>query len=326
MLILFYNSFFGSTPKVVECGARHSFTSDRRRMPEADAVIFHLPDALFAGDARKYPGQQWVAWSMESTINTPLLDRPDIMRHFDLKMTFSRSSDVWCPYLPQLGEWTQALSQPLQTRRHSSPVVMFQSATIDRCGRNAFCAELMKHIPVDSYGRFLKNRELEETDRGYETKRAVIGGYKFALGAENTMEADYVTEKFFQPLLAGTVPVYRGAPNIEDFAPGDNCYVDATAFSSPAQLADYLAYLSRDDAAYSKYLEWRTQPLRPSFLQKLEQCETEAFCRLAELLERRPRPAEGAVRFPFGIGRYIETKARRISRALRGAAAAIANR
>lgn len=210
MLILFYNSFFGVQLPPVDCGAACTFTADRRLMADADVVVFHLPGAREIGDARKYPGQTWVAWSMESSVHTPMVGQPELMRHFDLTMTFSRKSDVWCGYLARKSAWDEALARPLQPRRHKAPLVMFQSATADQCGRNAFCAELMQLLPVDSYGKFLKNREIEN-DRGPETKNEVIGGYKFALGAENTFEPDYVTEKFFQPLLAGSVPVYRGA-------------------------------------------------------------------------------------------------------------------
>lgn len=195
MLILFYNSFFGSPPSFVDCGADVTFTTDRRQLADADAVVFHLPGAREIGEARKYPGQVWVAWSMESTVNTPMLQRPDLMRHFDLTMTFSRNSDVWNGYIPPRSEWEAALARPLPPQREATPLVMFQSATIDRCGRNDFCAELMRHLPVDSYGRFLNNRRIEN-DRGHDTKREVIGSYRFALGAENTFETDYVTEKF----------------------------------------------------------------------------------------------------------------------------------
>jgi len=319
MLILFYNSFFGSAPPHVDCGRECEFTTDRDRLTEADVVVFHLPDAQFIGDAQKYPGQTWVAWTMESTINTPILGQPKLMRHFDLRMTFSRGSDVWCGYMPGNSEWTEVISRPLQPRVRHSPMVMFQSATVDRSGRNAFCAELMTHMPIDSYGKFLKNRELGIPDKGFETKLGVIGGYKFALGAENTIEADYVTEKFFQPLLAGTVPVYRGAPNVADYAPGDNCFVDASAFSSPAELAAYLRYLDSDDTAYASYLSWRTRPLHESFVQLLRETETQVFCRLAELVERRPRPRGKHALLPFGLRRYAGTKLARAKQTLRAA-------
>jgi hypothetical protein len=38
----------------------------------------------------------------------------------------------------------------------------------------------------------------------------LLQGYKFAIVTENTNAFDYVTEKLFQALLAGTVPVYMG--------------------------------------------------------------------------------------------------------------------
>lgn len=316
MLILFYNSFFGSPPAPVDCGSGCTFTTDRSLMPEADAVVFHLPGAREIGDARKYPGQTWVAWTMESSVNTPMIGQPEMMRHFDLSMTFSRRSDVWSGYLPRKNAWDALLTRPLPPRLHANPLVMFQSALVDRCGRNAFCTELMRHISVDSYGSFLRNRAIEN-DRGPETKSEMIGGYKFALGAENTFEPDYVTEKFFEPLRAGTVPVYRGAPNVADYAPGENCYIDANAFASPAKLADYLRHLDHDDAEYAKYFTWRTRPLREAFLSLLRECETEAFCRLAELIARRPRPVRNSALMPFGPVRYAKTKLVRTVRAVR---------
>ncbi|CAF4835450.1 unnamed protein product, partial [Rotaria sp. Silwood2] len=35
------------------------------------------------------------------------------------------------------------------------------------------------------------------------------------------LEYDYVTEKLWQPLAAGSVPLYLGAPNIDEWLP---CY------------------------------------------------------------------------------------------------------
>lgn len=322
MLILFYNTFFDSAPALVDCGSGCTFTTDRRLLRDADAVVFHLPDAPLIGDARKYPGQTWVAWTMESTVNTPLMDRPELMRHFDLRMTFSRASDVWCSYLPSRREVNEALARPVPLRRHENPVVMLQSATVDNCGRNAFCAELIRHVPIDSYGRLLRNRELDVPDRGIETKRALVAGYKFTLGAENTFETDYVTEKLFQPLLMGSVPVYRGAPNVADYAPGDDCFIDATAFATPAQLGEYLRHLDSDDAAYGKYLAWRGKPLRDSFVRMLEAVEMEAFCRLAELVARRGRTSGTGELMPFGPRRYVGAKvarARQVARRVRSA-------
>jgi hypothetical protein len=315
-LILFYTPFFGSLPDIdrLRCD-KGAFTLDRRRLAEADAVVFHLPDAHAMWDASKHSGQHWVGWSMESRTNTPVRGDPAAMRHFDLIMSFERSADVWCPYLPNLGEWQAALAAPVPPKVAGSPVAMFQSGSNDRSARNAFAISLMQHIAVDSYGRFLNNRQVPQPDLGAATKLAVIGGYRFCLGLENTFEDDYVTEKFFQPLLAGTVPVYRGAANVEDYAPGEHCYIDANRFRSAAELAAYLRHLAEDPAAYAAYFEWRTKPLRPAFLDLLRRAETEPFCRLAALLaERGPSPGRKA-RWPFGWRRALRTSLWRMRRA-----------
>jgi len=127
----------------------------------------------------------------------------------------------------------------------------------------------MRFLPIDSFGKSLKNRELPD-DPGRETKLATIGRYRFNIAFENSLTQDYVTEKFFDPLLAGCVPVYRGAPNIAEFAPGENCFIDAAAFDGPRELAEYLHWLTGNPAEYAKYLEWKRQPsLQPGFLEKL---------------------------------------------------------
>jgi hypothetical protein len=51
--------------------------------------------------------------------------------------------------------------------------------------------------------------------------------YKFYLAAENSREPDYVTEKLWQGLRAGAVPVYLGAPNVRLYLPeGAAVFVD----------------------------------------------------------------------------------------------------
>jgi hypothetical protein len=50
----------------------------------------------------------------------PQLRNPRFMRHFDLTMTYKRSSDLWCNYLPAVA-WPSGIGQrlrwPPQVRR-----------------------------------------------------------------------------------------------------------------------------------------------------------------------------------------------------------------
>lgn len=54
----------------------------------------------------------------------------------------------------------------------------------------------------------------------------VMKDYRFTIAFENAIADDYVTEKFYEPLLSGSVPVYLGAPNIDRFAPSRSSFID----------------------------------------------------------------------------------------------------
>jgi hypothetical protein len=290
-LVLFFNNFFDRPVDTAafSCGECCQFTTDRSELHAADAVVFHIPSLGRARKVRKYPGQLWVAWCMESRVSYPALADPSFMRNFDIRMTYEKSADIWCPYLPSEQTFERALATPIPAKTASAPAVMLQSTPFDRSGRNEFAIALMAHMNVHSYGRFLNNRRKETLDLGRETKLALIGSYKFCLGFENSIAEDYVTEKLFDPLVSGSVPVYRGAPNADMFAPGDNCFIDASKFSSPRKLAEYLIHLDNDTAAYEKLLVWRRRGLAPRFKALLSKALREPFCRLCDMvIERRP--------------------------------------
>lgn len=54
--------------------------------------------------------------------------------------------------------------------------------------------------------------------------------FRFNLAFENCVYPGYVTEKIFDAMQARTVPVYLGAPDIEDFVPRE-CFVDFRDYS-----------------------------------------------------------------------------------------------
>jgi alpha-1,3-fucosyltransferase 10 len=270
----------GWLPDMSGCSVPVEIVTGPESYGDADAVVVHLPDLLQVGlPPSKRPGQLWVAWSMESRVHFPLVDPArDIDRAFDLWMTYRRDSDVWCPYVPE--DLLIALRQRPDPKTETAPLVAFISSSFDRSGRHDYLAALMQHLPVDSYGTVLNTRSLGE-DRGVVTKVGMIRRYRFTLAFENAIDEDYVTEKFFEPLRAGSVPVYLGAPNIADFAPSPDSYIDVRDFDGPAGLARHLLRLSRDEDAYAGLHRWRQAPYAAPFLAMMDIASTPAFCRLA---------------------------------------------
>jgi hypothetical protein len=52
-------------------------------------------------------------------------------------------------------------------------------------------------------------------------KSAVLVGFEYALACENAACAGYVTEKIFDAMHAGCIPIYRGAPDIQRHVPAE---------------------------------------------------------------------------------------------------------
>ena len=301
MLILLYNDIFGrkpikseSEPTPVGC----EFTIDRSRYNEAAIVVFHLPSlvdfplsylpslsrrflkvpshALFKAlfGIQKRPKQVWVGFWMEcpqSIHYRAVLADTAFLSLFDIHMNYRQDADVMRGYLPA-PDALAAFRSPVP--RKTGLINAFISSPVNQSGRLEYLRDLMRHITVDSYGKKLRTVSFQDDEsnlfRGNPAKKGIIESYKFTIAFENSCATDYVTEKFFEPLLGGSVPVYLGAPNVEDFAPGDSCYISTKNFNSPRDLAEYLQKLDRDPQLFQNYFNWKKEPLRPRFLQLVE--------------------------------------------------------
>jgi hypothetical protein len=291
-LILFHNRFFDDWPDFPDpCSTPCTFTTDPDAADDADAIVFHLPSLEGDLPQRKAPGQLWVAWSLESRVMCPRLDDRSFMASFDLTMTYERSSDVWYPYFePTI---VSELQRPPVPRTATSPVVYLQANRLDRFDRLAFSGEVMTRVKVDSFGRIHRN-QARTVPPGGRPRVALYSRYKFTLAFENSFATDYVTEKLYEPLIAGSVPVYRGAREVAELAPAPGCYIDARDFGSGRELGAYLNHLNDRDDEYQAYQQWRQGPFSALFRQHLATLRDPPFCRLAALVAARTGSAPGS--------------------------------
>ena len=59
------------------------------------------------------------------------------------------------------------------------------------------------------------------------------------------------------------MPVYLGAPNIQDYAPHPDSYIDLRLFTGVEELAQHLQRVASDPVAYARLHAWRHRPLPP---------------------------------------------------------------
>lgn len=56
----------------------------------------------------------------------------------------------------------------------------------------------------------------------------------FTVSIENSLNSGFTTEKLWHPLTAGSMPIYLGAPNFEDWLPCKTaCIIKLSKFESP---------------------------------------------------------------------------------------------
>jgi len=281
---LFLNSMWGAYPDLdpTTCPVPFQVSTDVADLDDADVVVVHLPTVGPIGTLPKRPGQAWVAHSMESDVTAPELCDARLMGQFDLEVSYRRSADVWTPYVTR-SDLDDLLSAP-QRKTETCPVAHFQSNPYDRSGRNYWCLRLMRGIGVASYGTVFPTTRAAGTIGTRDQRLATSARHKFTLAFENSVAVDYVTNKLFEVWIAGSVPVYLGAPNVSEFAPSLHSYIDVADFDSPDELARYLNHLDEHEDEYEAYLEWKRGGPDARFLELLATIPDRPWCRMVELI------------------------------------------
>ncbi|MCP3924080.1 MAG: hypothetical protein GY714_15990 [Desulfobacterales bacterium] len=98
------------------------------------------------------------------------------------------------------------------------------------------------------------NPQIYPSYRGtVKNKWEVLPNYRFSLCYENIYnEPGFVTEKIFDCMRAGCVPIYWGAPNIEDYV-DEGAFIDRRKFKTDIELESYL--VNMDEEEYNVHLD-----------------------------------------------------------------------
>ena len=90
-------------------------------------------------------------------------------------------------------------------------------------------------------------RRLEQVTRGRyqgvcQDKIDLISNYRYSICFENMAMPGYITEKMIDCFVAGTLPIYLGAPDVENFMPA-NSFIDMREFQSLDQVEAFMSSL-----------------------------------------------------------------------------------
>ncbi|XP_061699848.1 4-galactosyl-N-acetylglucosaminide 3-alpha-L-fucosyltransferase 9-like [Syngnathoides biaculeatus] len=226
-------------------------TANRNFYQKSDGVVIHHHD--IRSDLSNLPPlqrpsfQKWIWMNLESPSRSSKLG--GINDLFNLTLNYRLDADIPVPYGSLVS--SQGVDDFIPPKKNKL-LCWIVSNWNTSYTRVKYYNELEKHIKVDVYGRafnkFLTTQKYAST----------LTNCKFYLAFENSIHKDYITEKFFNPLGAGTVPVVLGPPraDYENVIQGD-AFIHVDDFASPKDLADYLLLLDKNEEIYLRYFEWR---------------------------------------------------------------------
>ncbi|XP_057314827.1 alpha-(1,3)-fucosyltransferase 10-like isoform X1 [Hydractinia symbiolongicarpus] len=283
--LLWWTPFTGDQAKIKQCWEGKCLFSQNQSLydhPLTKAFFFYGTD--FHEDKVPLPRKAHHEWALlheESPKNQPLFFYEDTLGLFNHTSTFKQQSSY--PISTQYVKSEKYILNPLKYSVHEkdefklkhglAPVVFIQSGCNPPSDRDSYVQELMKHIKIDSYGKCLHNKDLPKEYQSATTMHnkgfiEFLQKYKFMISFENAICDDYMTEKIFRTLNVGAVPIYKGAPNIQEWLPNSHSAIVVDDFKSPKELADFILHLDTHPKEYEKYLEYKRSGITNSKLNK----------------------------------------------------------
>lgn len=193
-------------------------------------------------------------------------------RGYQIVMTTSLSSDVPVGYF----SWAEYdIMAPVPPKTEEALAAAF----ISNCGARNFRLQALEmleslDVKIDSYGSCHRNRD------GKVDKVETLKRYKFSLAFENSNEEDYVTEKFFQSLVTGAIPVVVGAPNIQEFSPGEGAILHIKELDDVISVAKTMKHIASNPDAFNQSLRWKYDGPSDSFKALIDMAAVHSSCRL----------------------------------------------
>jgi hypothetical protein len=92
---------------------------------------------------------------------------------------------------------------------------------INYSDRTFFGIELSKNPEIDIYGLHWENNGSNIKGEVWN-KHVGLDDYLFSIGCENTIQKNYISEKFWDIILTDGIPIYLGCSNIKDYISNDS--------------------------------------------------------------------------------------------------------
>lgn len=249
------------------CEYSCQWTTQKSEYNQSHAVLFHLYNNIGNKDfvlkdlpRRDNLDQKWVLMAREPQAFYYPEQLKQLKDLFNLTVTFQRDSDVVIPYG---GYWKHSPGSLAYRAKmkldyltgKNKKVAWVVSNCKTSSKREDYVEELQKYIAVDIYGKCGNLSTHTKSANGFRDE--IAKQYKFYIAFENSDCDDYISEKFWNSLHIGIIPIVRGQrAKFKQLTP-PNSFIHTDSFITPKNLAKYLNEISSDATLFHKHHEWR---------------------------------------------------------------------
>lgn len=192
----------------------------------------------------------------------------------DIPLSYGNIHDIFQPKSNEIKVW-----RILHIASNCKPGVHVQSS------RNRWVEALRDRNLLDSYGSCHHNKDYNATERYPPklkvVKEGLVRKYAFVTAFENSYYPGYVTEKLWEPLKLGSLPIYQGAPNVRLMFP-ERSFINVDDFATHDDLADYIEFLIEDKYEYDQHHTWREKGVSTELEEFWKFADQDTNCRICQ--------------------------------------------
>jgi len=169
------------------------FVSDKRDYPDTDEYIETLLPMFYGGSGESDYREEW-DWSLK-------MKDKEYFKNKIISIIVRRDGS----------EHYYQLSNP-------------ETSKINYSNRTTLATKLSENDKIDVFGLYWINNG-RNIKGDVWNKHVGLDDYFFSVACENSIQKNYVSEKFWDAILTETIPIYLGCSNITDYIPSD-CFIN----------------------------------------------------------------------------------------------------
>ena len=203
---------------------------------------------------------------------------PDLLE-VDYDMGFSHINYLDRYFKYNIFEYNDNLIKDIKKKVIDSPIKKkFCAAVISNGNPNSFrikfINELNKYKIIDMGGKYKNN-----VGGPVKNKIEFLSNYKFSIAMENSEGEGYTSEKIYQSYISGTIPIYYGNYNLDEFY-NHKTYILIKDINDMKKKIEYIKKIDNDDRLYKSI--FKENILNNYNINKIFQEEKEFFWNIFE--------------------------------------------